>query len=226
MFVRFLASLRAYSLEHFGFISPFISKHIFLPIYLFADSNLGHYERQPQCPDVLRKQWRSIVEIPFLSLFEMPSLLRSLSQPNDMTQTSQKEDLHLSNIGSQNDPTESQSEQPKRMQGIRPITFFFSGRLLLWLPERVCSVRHVIGSDLLERKDTIIMNVTEKQSYGPISTDALEYQLKSIFCLVARSDSYSTAFFYDALQAGCIPVVIRYAHSYISALTVVLCPSW
>lgn len=188
--------------------------HLYIPIliYSFTNLNLGHYERQPQCPDVLRKQWRSIVEIPFLSLFEMPSPLLSLSLTKDMTHTLQTENLNSSNIGSQNDSTESQSEQLNRMEGIRPISFFFSGRLLLWLPERVCSVRHVIASDLLARTDTVIMNVTEKQSYGPISTDALEYQLKSIFCLVARSDSYSTAFFYDALQAGCIPVVIRYVH--------------
>ena len=29
--------------------------------------NIGHYERWPQCPDLLRKSWKFVVEIPFVS---------------------------------------------------------------------------------------------------------------------------------------------------------------
>jgi Exostosin family len=77
------------------------------------------------------------------------------------------------------------------------------------MPERICSVRHTVATQLSSRPDTVIVNVTESQSYGPVKESALGYLLNSTFCLVTRTDSYSTAFFYDAIQAGCIPVVIR-----------------
>ena len=91
----------------------------------------------------------------------------------------------------------------------RTITFFFGGRLLLWLPERVCSVRHVVATALPSRTDTVVLNVTEAQAYGPVRGEALGYLFNSVFCLVTRTDSYSSASFYDALHAGCIPIVIR-----------------
>ena len=47
-----------------------------------------------------------------------------------------------------------------------------------------------------------------KQSYGPISAQLVDQMYLSAFCLVTKADSYSTAFFYDAIQSGCIPVVI------------------
>ena len=90
----------------------------------------------------------------------------------------------------------------------RPYTFSFSGRMLLWLPERVCSVRHTIAAALSHRTDTHMTNITETQSYGGMKSAALDGMRKSIFCLIAKSDSYSTASFYEALRAECIPVVI------------------
>jgi hypothetical protein len=90
----------------------------------------------------------------------------------------------------------------------RPYTFSFSGRMLLWLPERVCSVRHTIATALSHRTDIHMTNITETQSYEGMKSAALDGMRKSIFCLVAKSDSYSTASFYEALRAECIPVVI------------------
>jgi Exostosin family len=130
------------------------------------------------------------VEIPFLSLFERPNDVDSYSQKGIVSQRNDVVDRTL------------------RTQ-VRPIVFLFSGRLLLWMPERICSVRHTVATQLSSRPDTVIVNVTESQSYGPVKESALGYLLNSTFCLVTRTDSYSTAFFYDAIQAGCIPVVIR-----------------
>ena len=141
----------------------------------------------------------------------MPSHLVSLSQTSDTTHTAALNPPTTNSIGT--------IERAFNNSDVRQITFFFSGRLLLWLPERVCSIRHVIGSELLARTDTVIMNITENQSYGPIKSALLDNQLNSLFCLVARSDSYSSASFYDALQAGCIPIVLRYAHNSLYILT-------
>ena len=91
----------------------------------------------------------------------------------------------------------------------RTTTFYFGGRLLLWLPERVCSIRHVIATALPSRTDTVVLNISESQAYGPVRGEALGHLFRSVFCLVARTDSYSSASFYDALHAGCIPIVIR-----------------
>lgn len=125
-----------------------------------------------------------------MSLFERPSHVDSFRQNGINLQ---KNDAVEQNLKTQ----------------LRPIIFFFSGRLLLWLPERVCSVRHTVATQLSSRPDTVIVNVSESQSYGPVRESALGYLFNSTFCLVTRTDSYSSAFFYDALQAGCIPVVVR-----------------
>jgi len=98
---------------------------------------------------------------------------------------------------------------PARTMGSeeRSTTFFFSGKLLLWGPERVCSVRCAVAK-LASRSDTLILNITDAQSYSPVSESVVSHLYSSIFCLVTKSDSYTTAFFYDAIQAGCIPIVI------------------
>lgn len=86
--------------------------------------------------------------------------------------------------------------------------FFFAGRLLLFGPERVCSVRNSIAS-LSTRSDTLIVNTTTNLYYSTPPNDRLfELAKSSVFCLIGKADSYSTSFFYTAIQAGCIPVVI------------------
>ena len=149
---------------------------------------IGHYERQPQCPDTLRKQWRLLVEIPFLSLLDPASELSN----------------GLLVEGSHNADLRVQKEASTKNR----ITFLFTGRLLLWLPDRVCGIRSTV-SVLQSRVDTAVVNITDSESYGPLQTRLInDYLLNSEFCLITKEDSYSNAFFYDAVMAGCLPVVI------------------
>lgn len=141
------------------------------------NSYVGHYERHPQCPDVLRKWWKHVAEIPYNPIQTIVSGAHTVVP-------------HLSQVSLQ-----------------RGTTFFFSGKLVLWGPERVCSVRCAVAK-LADRTDTLVVNVTDEHSYSPVSEQLIAYLKSSIFCLVTKSDSYSTAFFYDAIQAGCIPIVV------------------
>ena len=74
---------------------------------------LGHYERAPQCPDLLRKGWRGVVELP--------------SVPFD--------DGNNRESGDDGDKGDE-----------RDVDFLFVGRLYLYGPERVCSVRNAVAS--------------------------------------------------------------------------------
>jgi hypothetical protein len=88
---------------------------------------IGHYERQPQCPDTLRKQWRLLVEIPFLSLLDPASELSN----------------GLLVEGSHNADLRVHKDSAVGMQ--KKIVFLFTGRLLLWLPDRVCAIRSTVS---------------------------------------------------------------------------------
>jgi hypothetical protein len=41
-----------------------LNDHQFYQSYVI-NSYIGHYERHPQCPDVLRKWWKHVGEIPY-----------------------------------------------------------------------------------------------------------------------------------------------------------------
>jgi hypothetical protein len=140
--------------------------------------SIGHYERWPQCPDLLRKSWKSVVELPYVPAFYDRSAV-----------------LVGSTAAVQLDET------------TRDISFLFAGRLLLWGPERVCSVRNFVMK-LAARADTVIVNVSEAQYLGVPNGKVRELMHRSIFCLILKADSYSTSFFYSALHAGCVPIVI------------------
>ena len=143
---------------------------------------IGHYERQPQCPDTLRKQWRLIVEVPFLSLLDAAA---------DLSNGLLVEGAHNGDI----------TPQPPAQQA-RKTTFLFAGRLFLWLPDRVCSVRNAVAA-LVPRADTAVVNVTEAEARGPLKARLVnDHLLAADFCLVTKADSYATAFFYDAVHAG------------------------
>jgi Exostosin family len=90
---------------------------------------------------------------------------------------------------------------------IRNIKFLFSGRLRLWIPDRVCSLRNAIV-DLATRKDTLILNITESETYSKVIESSISLISTSIFCIITRSDSYSSSFFYNAIQSGCLPIVV------------------
>ena len=170
--------------------------------------SIGHYERQPQCPDILRKQWKLLVEIPMFSLFDTPEFDRTNHNKVDLkqydTSTSTKSSLPLLNIFSSNTNGNNMENINNRQQN----TFLFSGRLLLWLADKVCSIRHTVATQLGTRDDTIILNITESQSYGPINEMPLKLIHLSKFCIVTKTDSYSSAFFYEALFGKCIPIII------------------
>ena len=89
----------------------------------------------------------------------------------------------------------------------RAVRFVFVGRLRLWILDRVCSLRNAVVS-LANRTDTLVANISEAQSYGRVIPEVSAYFESSMFCLITRSDSYSSASFYNAIQAGCIPIVI------------------
>ena len=93
--------------------------------YPILGTMIGHYERQPQCPDTLRKQWRLLVEIPFLSLLDPASELSN----------------GLLVEGSHNADLRVQKDNAMKKKNV----FLFTGRLLLWLPDRVCAIRSTVS---------------------------------------------------------------------------------
>ena len=146
---------------------------------------LGHYERFPQCPDLLRKGWKGTIEIPYIPL------------------TSPVHRIEL---------------QPNITE---PRSVLFAGRLLLYGPERVCSVRSAVAG-LSDTWDTLmgpttnhhhflsIVNVSESISHTGVRSNIVDMYAKATFCIIAKGDSYSTGAFYTAIDNGCIPVVIPY----------------
>jgi hypothetical protein len=143
--------------------------------------SIGHYERWPQCPDLLRKSWRYVMELPYVPALSMY-------------------DAKL--------PTATVGSSSSIVTGQRSINFLFAGRLNLWGPERVCSVRKFV-TKLASRSDTVILHVSEPQSMSPTRPELFrDYLSRSVFCIVTKADSYSTSFFYSALHAGCVPIIV------------------
>jgi hypothetical protein len=133
--------------------------------------SIGHYERWPQCPDLLRKSWKYVVELPYVS---PPSKSR-------IDELAIKKRKHL---------------------------FHFSGYFELFGPELVCSVRNEI-INLNIREDTLVVNASLiNDARSKVRDQVLDIIEDSSFCLITKSDSYSTSFFYHAILRGCIPVVI------------------
>ena len=127
-------------------------------------SMLGSYERIVQCPDLLRRQFQHIVELPYIALAALEANHRDKN-------------------------------------------FFFGGRLRLWGPQRVCSVRASLAATLSLREDTLVTNVTYTTA-GVFHEELVEPMTRSHFCIIAGANSYSSASFYTAIQNQCIPVVI------------------
>ena len=152
-------------------------------------ANIANYERLHECPDTLRKQWRFIVETATLPAASL-----------------------LSDTG---DPL---AARDAFLDGPRPTAFHFSGRFAgdLYGPERFCSVRVAlanIDSRCLrgssgEPLRIAFDNTTLAYSRSSISQHLVERMRSSVYCIVAKSNSYSSAFFYGALHAGCVPVIV------------------
>ena len=142
---------------------------------------VGHYERLPVCSDLLRRPWRHVVELPYL--------------------------VH----DKYRDHADSGVSMPLAVgAGNKLWSFFFAGRLVLWGSERVCSVRISVAESLGSRSDSVIFNISSSQAQGtPIANESFYHAMRdSTFCVIAKADSYSSASFYNAMQAGCLPVVI------------------
>jgi len=161
---------------------------------------LGHYERWPQCPDLLRKGWLGIVEIPYVALGEPPG-------PHAGSQEAHK-------LGDANRLLESADENPyfaDYMTRKRQTDVLFMGRLnQLYGPELVCSVRWSILDAARSKPDPglRVINITQSDVSQGVQKRLVDEFSSSKFCIVAKGDSYSSSSLYSAIYAGCIPVVI------------------
>ena len=171
------------------------------PIYdkvtsFVTNTYIGHYERFHQCPDVLRKGWKGVIEIPYVPL-------------SPVTRRKRKYQQQHSDSG------------PKVL---------FAGRLFLFGPERVCSVRAAIASLASPAVPATgrafamtVVNMTlsgsTSEAHGGVSRQKTKQLLQAedkiaemyshhTFCLVAKGDSYSSASLYTAIQSLCVPIVI------------------
>ena len=90
----------------------------------------------------------------------------------------------------------------------RKYSFFFSGRLLLFGPERVCSVRNAFSFLSTTKRNVLAINITDSQSSGKVYEPLAAAFSDSTFCIVSKADSYSSASIYSAIHSGCIPVVV------------------
>jgi hypothetical protein len=148
-------------------------------------TRIGHYERWPQCPDLLRKWWRYHVEIPYVPTFSF------------------FHNMHVENMNIYNNENTifSTNQAYQAEFPLKDITVLFVGRLLLTLNERVCSVRNAVAS-LSLNPNVLVINVTTEETEKQIFPPVFHYYGRSIFCLITKADSYSSASFYIALHAG------------------------
>ena len=104
---------------------------------------IGHYERYPQCPDLLRRSWLYVVEMPYIPF---KSFYYHLGQS-----------LYTNKINGVHLPTEANyflTNKPHQHELLfdvfnnvhnRNKLFLFSGKLQLSPPENICSVRVALG---------------------------------------------------------------------------------
>ena len=166
---------------------------------------IGHYERWPQCPDLLRKSWKHVIELPYIPL-------TSIFNINEKNPTSSSSILLPQSM---NDKTTLAFVSTILNDKKKRITFSFTGRKLLWGPERICSVRTAINSIrekcISSSSSSSLyksLNVTIEKSYTKVDDDILDITKRSTFCIIGKADSYSTSSFYTALHSLCIPIVI------------------
>lgn len=150
---------------------------------LIMSMSIGHYERWSQCPDLLRKHFKNTIEIPYIPMNMLASTSGHIVSSNSRG---------ISNFAS------------------RRQIFYFVGHFQTdgADPNMVCSIRNTI-LQVSNRVDLFITNTTLAFSNSPV----LDYPIfstykDSIFCIITKSESYSSSSFYHAIAAGCIPIVI------------------
>ena len=137
-------------------------------------------------------------------------------------------------IREQNDLRHTEAKNPKGAIPVGELSgriykFLFMGKLRLWGPERVCCARCFVPSLLEHRRDTLVVDVPEivQEDTGVRFESALRLY-ESEFCLVTRGNSYSTSLIYNAILAGCIPIVVSdwfyFAYPQVSLLFVSCSP--
>lgn len=168
------------------------------PIYdkvtqFVTNTYIGHYERFHQCPDVLRKGWKGVIEIPYLPLVQLTK------------GRVRRKEQHASSISS----------------------VLFAGRMWLFGPERVCSVRSAIASLAslsaedqqqergfkmtvvnMTRDDTIGVTSGSREVFMGAEDHVVNLYGNHSFCVVSKGDSYSSSSLYTAINHLCIPIVI------------------
>ena len=183
---------------------------------------IGHYERYPQCPDLLRRSWLYVVEIPYIPYKSFYYYLgKSYSSKINGLHIPVEATSFLTNKPHQQELFfEIFSNEQKRSN-----LFLFMGKLELYPPENICSVRVALGhirencislppnSDIT---DILSMHDTSAATTAAVDPHYVDIMRTSVFCLIMRQDSYSTAFLYNALHAGCVPVIISDWYSFAS----------
>lgn len=162
-----------------------------------TNTYIGHYERFHQCPDVLRKGWKGVIEIPYIPLSPV---------------------------------TKRRRKHPQQQSAPSDSSVLFAGRLYLFGPERVCSVRTTIASlatpvsaEAGRNFEMTVVNMTlsvpgsgaDKGGSGQQATQLRQAEDRvgelyshHSFCLVSKGDSYSSASLYTAIQSLCVPIVV------------------
>ncbi|RYG63361.1 hypothetical protein EON64_16080, partial [archaeon] len=160
--------------------------------------SIGHYERWPECPDLLRKQFKHLVELPFPAHNQV-SMGSSQAPPADPRQQVPG-------------ATEGSAQAASRK---RKYVFAFVGGMDLPGPEKACAVRTALYLAALLRDDVLFVNTTvlhdERAVFDGLKIEVRISQLlqESVFCLVTPGRSYATSFFFKAVHAGCVPVLIN-----------------
>lgn len=152
--------------------------------------SIGHYERWPECPDLLRKQFKYLVELPF------PVHSSSSASPEHQQSASSAGSIAV---------------EPSRREHV----FAFIGGMDLPGPEKACAVRTALYEAALLRDDVLFINSTAVYGADARFRDlnlvmhVKRLLLKSVFCLILPGRSYSTSFFFHAMHAGCIPILVN-----------------
>lgn len=161
---------------------------------------LGHYERWPQCPDLLRKGWLGVVELPYVALGEPAP-----KHPGSRDAHELGDAVHL---------IESEVENPQFADFVagkqRVNEVLFMGRLhQLYGPELVCSVRWSLFALAKTHPQHLrLVNITQSDLDQGVQQRLVNEFVNAKFCIIAKGDSYSSSSLYSAIYAGCVPVVV------------------
>jgi hypothetical protein len=168
--------------------------------------SVGHYERWPQCPDLLRKSWKRVIELPYIPLLSS----YSSSEANIA--------VHLSNSLA----FKTYKYNYIHAQ-IRDNFFHFAGKLVLYAPETVCSIRSAVANIRQSCiSDLHIHNVSLAKYNRSIDSRLNNAVLRSKFCIITKSDSYSTSSFYTGVYLSIYLSIYQQSNLFLLHLSIYL----